>query len=252
MITITNTSKSYGQTVVVDDVSLTIPRGGVTAIIGANGAGKSSLLSIVGRLLQADGGTVTVDGLDVATTRSADLAKRLAVLRQENHMTVRLTVRELVAFGRFPHSGGRLKAADHAAVEEAIEFFELTDLAERHLDQLSGGQRQRAYVAMVLCQDTDYVLLDEPLANLDMRHSTLMMRRLRELASTFGKTVVLVIHDINYAACHADHIIAMKRGAVVAQGDVREMISPDVLRTVFDMDIEVHEVGGKPIAVYFS
>ncbi|WP_024793734.1 iron ABC transporter ATP-binding protein [Tomitella biformata] len=252
MITISNTTKRYGKTVVVDDVSLTIPRGGITAIIGANGAGKSTLLSIVGRLLQADGGTVTVDGLDVSKTRSEDLAKRLAVLRQENHMTVRLRVRELVAFGRFPHSGGRLKAADHAAIEEAIEFFELGELADRHLDQLSGGQRQRAYVAMVLCQDTDYVLLDEPLANLDMRHSTLMMRRLRDLAKTFGKTVVLVIHDINYAACHSDHIIAMKKGAIVAQGDVREMISPAVLRDVFDLDIEVHDIDGQPIGVYYA
>ncbi len=252
MITISNTTKRYGQTVVVDDVSLTIPRGGVTAIIGANGAGKSTLLSIVGRLLQADGGMVTVDGLDIASTRSEELAKRMAVLRQENHMTVRLTVRELVAFGRFPHSGGRLKAADHAIIEEAIEFFKLGELANRHLDQLSGGQRQRAYVAMVLCQDTDYVLLDEPLANLDMRHSTLMMRRLRELAKTFGKTVVLVIHDINYAACHSDHVIAMKKGAVVAQGGVREMISSQVLGEVFEMDIEVHEIGGQPISIYYA
>src|SRR5690606_5466437 len=163
----------------------------------ANGAGKSTLLSIVSRLIPADEGTVTVDGMDVATTPGERLARRLAVLRQDNHLSVRLTVRELVAFGRFPHSGGRLTARDHR-------------LADRQLDQLSGGQRQRAHVAMVLCQDTDYVLLDEPLNNLDMRHAVHMMRRLRRMADDFGKTVVLVVHDINFASCHSDTIVAMK------------------------------------------
>ena len=252
MIKISNVTKRYGDTTVLDDVTLTIERGGVTSIIGANGAGKSTLLSIIGRLLAPDRGTVTVDGLDVAATPSAQLAKRLAVLRQENHMSVRLTVRELVAFGRFPHSGGRLTARDAALVDEAIEYFELTDLADRHLDQLSGGQRQRAYVAMVLCQDTDYVLLDEPLNNLDMRHAVQMMRRLRRMADDFGKTVVLVVHDINFASCHSDTIVAMKHGRVIAQGDVAAMISPDVLREVYDLDIDVHELNGRRIGVYFS
>ncbi len=230
MIQIDHVTKRYGETTVVDDVCLSIPKGGVTSIIGANGAGKSTLLSIVSRLLPSDSGSVTVDGLDVATTPSGKLARRLAVLRQENHMSVRLTVRELVAFGRFPHSGGRLTSHDLDLVDEAIGYFELTDLADRHLDQLSGGQRQRAYVAMVLCQDTDYVLLDEPLNNLDMRHSVQMMRRLRRMADEFAKTVVLVVHDINFASCHSDTIVAMKNGKVIAQGDTAAMMSPDVLR----------------------
>lgn len=252
MIEIRNVTKKYGNTTVVDDVSLTIPQGGVTSIIGPNGAGKSTLLSIVSRLLPADSGSVTVDGLDVAKTPSAHLARRLAVLRQENHLTVRLTVRELVAFGRFPHSQGRLGADDLAAVDEAIDYFELADLADRHLDQLSGGQRQRAHVAMVLCQDTDYVLLDEPLNNLDMRHSVHMMRRLRRMAEQFGKSIVLVVHDINFASCHSDRIIAMKAGAVLTQGDIGTTMTPDVLRDVYDLDIDVHDIDGQRIGVYFS
>src|SRR5690606_1226500 len=182
VIEIRNVTKSYGAATVVDDVSLTVPPGGITSLVGANGAGKSTLLSIIGRLLEPDSGTVLVDGMDVRTTPGPVLAKRLSVLRQENHLPVRLTVRELVAFGRFPHSNGKLTAVDREHVDRAIEHFELTDLAHRHLDQLSGGQRQRAYVAMVLCQDTDYVLLDEPLNNLDMRHSVQMMRLLRSMA----------------------------------------------------------------------
>ncbi|WP_067172019.1 iron ABC transporter ATP-binding protein [Microtetraspora niveoalba] len=252
MIEIKDVTKRYGDTAVVDGVSLTIAPGGVTSIIGANGAGKSTLLSVVSRLTPADGGTVTVDGMDVATTPGDRLARRLAVLRQDNHMSVRLTVRELVAFGRFPHSGGRLTAADHELVDEAIDYFELGDLADRHLDQLSGGQRQRAYVAMVLCQDTDYVLLDEPLNNLDMRHSVQMMRRLRRMADDYGKTVVMVVHDINFASCHSDTIVAMKRGSVIARGTTAEMMTPEVLNAVYDLDIDVHEIGGRRIGVYFS
>ncbi|GAB2475091.1 ABC transporter ATP-binding protein [Streptosporangium sandarakinum] len=252
MIEIKDVTKRYGETVVLDGVSLTIAPGGVTSVIGANDAGKSTLLSVVSRLVPADGGTVTVDGMDVATTPGDRLARRLAVLRQDNHLSVRLTVRELVAFGRFPHSGGRLTAADRDLVEEAIDHFELGDLADRHLDQPSGGQWQRAHVAMVLCQDTDYVLLDEPLNNLDMRHSAQMMRRLRRMADDYGKTVVMVVHDVNFASCHSDTIVAMKDGSVVAQGTTVEMMTPEVLNAVYDLDIDVHEIGGHRIGVYFS
>ena len=240
MIEIRNVTKRYGEHAVVDRVSLTIPRGGVTSIIGANGAGKSTLLSIISRLLPADEGTVTVDGMDVATTPTERLARRLAILRQDNHMPVRLTVRELVAFGRFPHTGGRLTAEDHRLVDEALRYFELTDLADRHLDQLSGGQ------------DTDYVLLDEPLNNLDMRHSVQMMRRLRRMAEDYGKTVVIVVHDINFASCHSDVIVAMKHGRVIAQGPTAEMMTPEILGEVYDLDIDVHELSGRRIGVYFA
>jgi len=243
--------KAYGDTVVVDDVTLALPRGGLTAVVGANGAGKSTLLSVIARLVRADGGTVFVDELDVARTRSDVIARRLAVLRQDTHMTSRLTVRELVAFGRFPHSGGRHTAEDERIVTEALEFFELADLQHRYLDQLSGGQRQRAFVAMVLAQDTDYVLLDEPLNNLDMRHAARMMRHLRALVERFGKTVVIVIHDINFAAAHADHIVAMKHGAVIAQGPPATIMTPDTLAEIYDFPIDVHVLDGTPFAVYY-
>ncbi|HEV7727241.1 MAG TPA: ABC transporter ATP-binding protein [Modestobacter sp.] len=252
MIEIEHVSKSYGGTRVLDDVSLRIPAGGITSVIGANGAGKSTLLSVVARLLTPDTGRVTVDGLDVATTKGPVLARRLSVLRQENAMSVRLTVRELVAFGRFPHSGGRLTAEDRRRVDEAISWFELEGFADRHLDQLSGGQRQRAYVAMVLCQGTDYVLLDEPLNNLDMRHAVGMMRMLRRMAAELGKTVVLVVHDINFASCYSDRIVAMRDGRVVADGPTAEMMQPPVLRKVFDLDVAVHELAGQQIGVFWN
>jgi iron complex transport system ATP-binding protein len=244
--------KSYGHSVVVDDVDLEIPAGGVTSIIGPNGAGKSTLLGIVSRLLDPDAGVVTVDGLDVATTRGDEIAKRLAVLRQDNHLAVRLTVRDLVRFGRYPWSKGRPTAADAELVERAIGWVELDGLADRFLDEMSGGQRQRAFVAMALCQDTDYVLLDEPLNNLDMRHAVSMMRRLRRAADELGRTVVLVLHDINFASCWSDRIVAMRDGAVVHQGTPSEIMREDVLRDIYGMDIPVQEVGGRRIGVYFT
>lgn len=251
MIEVSNISKRYGDTVVVDDVTLTLPAGGVTAIIGPNGAGKSTMLSMISRLLPMSAGRVLVDGIDVAQGDSGELARRLAILRQDNHLPMRLTVRDLVAFGRYPHSGGRPTADDAAHVGRALGYLGLEPLAGRFLDQLSGGQRQRAFVAMVLCQDTDYVLLDEPLNNLDMRHAVDMMRLLRRAARELGKTVILVLHDINFASCYADRIVAMRAGKVACVGTPEELIRPEVLRDLYQLDIRVHEVEGRRICVYY-
>jgi iron complex transport system ATP-binding protein len=245
-------SRRYGDTLVVDNVTLDIPARGVTSIIGPNGAGKSTLLSMVSRLLDMSAGTVTVDGMDVTRTPSDVLAKRLSILRQDNHIAARLTVRDLVSFGRYPHSKGRLTVADKGYIDKAIAYLDLEALSERFLDELSGGQRQRAFVAMVLAQDTDYVLLDEPLNNLDMRHAMSMMKLMRQAANELGKTVVLVLHDINFASWYSDHIVAMKDGKVAAQGPASAMIRPEVLSGIYDMDIKVHEIGGQLISVYYG
>ncbi|WP_173088804.1 ABC transporter ATP-binding protein [Devosia sp. 1635] len=252
MIITTNVTKHYGASCVVDGVTLSIPAGGITSIIGPNGAGKSTLLSMVSRLMSMDKGTVTVDGLDVSKTGSELLARRLSILRQDNHMTARLTVRDLVSFGRFPYSRGRLTRDDEKRIDDAIGYLNLGELSDRFLDELSGGQRQRAFVAMVLCQDTDYVLLDEPLNNLDMKHAMGMMKLLRKAANELGKTVVLVLHDINFASWYSDFIIAMKHGKVAAQGPADEMIRPEVLSGIYEMDIKVHEIGGQRISVYYE
>ena len=251
MIEISNVTKAYGDTVVVDDVSLSLPACGITSIIGPNGAGKSTLLSMVSRLMPMDSGRVTVDGLDVTTTPGDVLARRLSILRQDNSISSRLTVRDLVAFGRYPYSKGRPTAEDRGHVERAIAYLGLEALADRFLDELSGGQRQRAFVAMVLCQDTDYVLLDEPLNNLDMKHAVTMMKLLRRAVDELGKTVVLVLHDINFASCYSDHIVAMKGGKVAHQGAPEALVRPDTLRDIYDLDIAVEEVGGRRIGIYY-
>ncbi|WP_136518742.1 iron ABC transporter ATP-binding protein [Cellulomonas telluris] len=251
MIEVRGVTKRYGATTVVDDVSLDVPDGGLVALIGPNGAGKSTLLSIMSRLLPADAGTVLVDGMDVTTTRSDVLARRLAILRQDAHVGSRLTVRDLVTFGRYPHSKGRYTVEDRAHVERALDFLDLQPFADRFLDELSGGQRQRAFVAMVLCQDTDHVLLDEPLNNLDLRHAVGMMRLLRRATDELGKTVVVVLHDINVASCWSDRIVAMKDGRVAHDGPPAEVVRPEVLSDVYDLDVAVHELDGQLIGTYY-
>ena len=251
MITLTGVRKDYNSDVVIGPVELTIPKGGVTALVGPNGAGKSTLLTMAGRLLGLDAGVIEVAGYDVTRTDSKDLAKIVSILRQENHFITRLTVRQLVAFGRFPHSKGRLTATDEEVVSQAIDFLGLTDLEERYLDQLSGGQRQRAYVAMVLSQDTEYILLDEPLNNLDMRHSVQMMQHLRRAAEELERTIVIVLHDINFAGHYADRICAVKDGAVAEFGTPGEVITDEVLTRVFDTPVTVIEGPNGPLAVYY-
>ncbi|WP_084038805.1 ABC transporter ATP-binding protein [Demequina sp. NBRC 110053] len=251
MITLDALTKSYGPATVVDAVSLEIADAGVTSIIGPNGAGKSTLLSLASRILGADAGGVTADGVDVLNAPSRAVATILSILRQEHHTTARITVRELVEFGRFPHSHGRLTPECRAAVAEALAYCDLTDLAERPIHQLSGGQRQRAYVAMVLAQDTHYVLLDEPLNNLDMVHATALMRLLRRLADERGKSIVLVLHDVNYASAYSDRIIAMRDGAVIQDGPPSLVIAEDALEAVYGMRFRVHELDGDRVAAYY-
>ncbi|MEM9464356.1 MAG: ATP-binding cassette domain-containing protein [Actinomycetota bacterium] len=243
--------KRYGERIVLDVPELTIEPGGVTALIGPNGAGKSTLLSIAARLLAADRGTISIAGLDVTTTDSAEVARTVSVLRQDNRVAVRLSVRELVEFGRFPHSGGRLTLTDREVVDASLDAFDLGDLQHHRLDELSGGERQRAFIASVLAQSTDYVLLDEPLNNLDMQQADRTTRQIRRLADDFEKTVVIVLHDVNIAAHHADRIVAMRDGRVTLDGTPHEVITADGIRTLYDLDLPVTEIDGRPVALHF-
>lgn len=247
MIELDKISKNYGSTTVVDNVSLTIQSGGVVGIVGPNGAGKSTMLSIMSRLIKADSGSVRVDGQDVASSSSRDLARRLSVMRQDNHVAARLTVRDLVAFGRFPHNRGRQSADDAERVNTAICFVAMETMADRFLDQLSGGQRQRAFVAMALAQDANYALFDEPLNNLDIHHTVSMMRLFRRMGDQPGKTVIIVLHDLNVAAAYADRIIVMHEGRVVRDGASSDVINSDLLSDVFQVEGEVIEVGGRRV-----
>ncbi|WP_077324302.1 iron ABC transporter ATP-binding protein [Virgibacillus siamensis] len=252
MVDIKGVFKKYNRKSVIDDVSLKIEKGTITSFIGPNGAGKSTLISMISRLITKDAGAITIDGEDITTAKNNELAKKISILKQSNAINLRLTIRELVSFGRFPYSQGRLKPEDWEMVDQAISYMELEPIQDKYLDELSGGQRQRAHIAMVIAQDTEYILLDEPLNNLDMRHSVQIMKTLRRLVNDLSKTILIVIHDINFASCYSDQIVALKDGKIVKQGPTCDVIDECVLKDIYDMDIDIKNINNHKICVYFS
>lgn len=248
MIKAENVTMSYGREPVVKNVCLELPESGVTALIGPNGAGKSTFLAGIGRLHPLVSGSIKIDDRAVEDWDSKALARTLAVLRQDNHLSVRLTVAQLALLGRFPHSRGNPTDADHEVAARALRQVDMDHMADRFLDELSGGQRQRAFVAMTLAQETKHLLLDEPLSALDMRYSRQIMRYLVQVSQERQMGVIIVIHDINMAAAYADRMIAMKDGEIVADGAPGEVMTSDCLSHVFDVDVEIQEVSGRPRA----
>lgn len=244
-------TKRYDGKTVVDNVSFSIPRGKVISLIGPNGAGKSTVMGMISRLIAHDNGIVDFQGRDIGKWKSKELSKCLAILTQSNHIQMKLTVRELVSFGRFPYSGNRLNREDQEIIDRAIAYMELKELQERFIDELSGGQRQRALIAMVIAQDTEYVLLDEPTNNLDIYHATNMMKTVRRLCDELGKTVILVLHEINYAAFYSDYICAFKDGKIAKFGTVEEVMTKENLSEIYQVDFEILNIAGKPLSIYY-
>ena len=251
MIKLENLNKVFSENKVINNVTTEFEKGKVTSIIGPNGAGKSTLLSMASRLVNKDDGFVYINGKEIADWDNKDLAKKLAVLRQSNNVTMRFTVREMVSFGRFPYSQGKLTKDDLEVINNALTYLDLITIQHKYLDELSGGQRQLAYIAMVIAQNTDSIFLDEPLNNLDIKHSLQIMRNIQKLAHEMNKAVVVVIHDINFAACYSDVIIALKKGEIVASGQVEEVIQADVLESIYETPFNIVEVDGKRMCTYY-
>ncbi len=251
MIEVRGITKKYGNKNVVDNVSLKIEEGKITSFIGPNGAGKSTLLSIISRLIKRDAGEVLIDGKEILEWDNKELAKKVSILKQSNNINIKLTIRELVSFGRFPYCQGNLKDEDTEFVDKAIEYMQLKDIEDKYLDELSGGQRQRAYIAMVIAQNSDYILLDEPLNNLDMKHSVEIMKILRRLTDELGKTVIIVIHDINFASCYSDYIVALKDGKVVKDGPTDDTIQKEELENIYEIKFDIQNIDNRKICVYF-
>lgn len=244
-------TKTYDGKTVVDSVSFEIPKGKVLSLIGPNGAGKSTVMGMISRLIARDEGLVNFHGKDIGKWKSRELSKKLAILTQSNQIQMKLTVQELVAFGRFPYSGNRITKEDQEIIDQAIAYMELEDMRDRFIDELSGGQRQRAMIAMVIAQDTDYVLLDEPTNNLDIYHAANMMKIVRRLCDELGKTVVLVLHEINYAAFYSDYICAFVDGRIAKFGTVEEVMTKENLSEIYQVDFEIQMVQGRPLAIYY-
>jgi iron complex transport system ATP-binding protein len=202
------------------------------------------------RLQPLQQGEIWLDEHNISQAPSRTIAQKLAILTQDNHVHSRITVQDLLMFGRYPHHQGRIRQEDKAIVQQALARFELTALADRFLSELSGGQRQRALIAMTFCQQTQHILLDEPLNNLDMFHARELMRLLRKLTDELNLTTIMVVHDINMAAAYADKIIAMKNGEIVKVGCAGEIINPTMLKEIFNLDAQVLEHQNTPLVVH--
>lgn len=247
---------AYDERTVLEGVDVDVPTGRTTVIVGANACGKSTLLRTLSRLISPKAGTVLLDGESVHRMRTRDLARRLGILPQSPSAPEGMTVLELVTRGRSPHQSvwRQWSASDSAAVRLALTATGMTDLADRPVDQLSGGQRQRAWIAMSLAQDTPTLLLDEPTTFLDLAHQIEVLDLIADLNHAGDRTVVMVLHDLNHAGRYADHIIAMKDGAIVAEGPPGEVITTAMVADVFGLRCEVisDPLSGTPLVVPFG
>ncbi|MBZ6106440.1 ABC transporter ATP-binding protein [Streptomyces olivaceus] len=242
----------YGARPVIDGLDVSVPPGVITTIIGPNGCGKSTLLRTLSRLLKPTGGTVVLDGEDIGTLRTRDVAKKLGLLPQAPVAPDGLTVSDLVARGRHPHQSWlRQWSSDDAdVVRRALAMTGVADLADRPVDSLSGGQRQRVWISMTLAQGTDLLLLDEPTTYLDLAHAVDVLDLVDDLHES-GRTVVMVLHDLNLATRYSDHLVVMRDGAVLAQGHPREVVTADLLHEAFGLRARVIDdpVGDRPLIV---
>lgn len=237
----TGLSIAYEDRLIVEDLNIQIPQGRITALVGANGSGKSTILKTMARLMQPKAGHVLLDGKSIHKQSTREVAKQLAILPQNPTAPEGLTVTELVSYGRFPYQKGfgSLKEEDKKMIEWAIDATGLNEFHDRPIEQLSGGQRQRAWIAMALAQDTDILFLDEPTTFLDMAHQLEVLQLLEELNISSQRTIVMVVHDLNHATRYAHHMIAIKQGKAAAVGSPQEVMTTEVMREVFGIEADI-------------
>lgn len=231
-------SIGYGERLIVNKLNVDIPDHKITTIIGPNGCGKSTLLKAITRIIPHQTGSVILDGGNIAKENTKELAKKMAILPQTPEGAAGLTVGELVSYGRFPYQSGlgRLTKKDYDVIDWALEVTGVMDFKFRPVDALSGGQRQRVWIAMALAQETEIIFLDEPTTYLDLAHQLEVLELLQVLNREQGRTIVMVLHDLNQAARFADHLIALKDGSIVRAGSCEEVINHEVLKQVFQID----------------
>lgn len=251
-----NLTLSYGERNIIEALNLNIPRGKITVFIGSNGSGKSTLLRSLARLLKPKEGAILLEGESIAKRSTKEVAKRLAILPQGPTAPEGLTIQQLVKQGRYPYQNWlqQWSEEDEQMVAKALAATQLTELANRTVDSLSGGQRQRAWIAMTLAQGTETILLDEPTTYLDMSHQIEILDLLYELNQTEQRTIIMVLHDLNLACRYAHHIVAVHNQTVVAEGAPEEVLTTDLVRTVFDMDCQItlDPLYGTPMCIPYS
>lgn len=232
---------SYGKRVIVENLSINIPEGKITALIGANGSGKSTILKTMCRIMQPEKGAVILDGKSIHSLPGKEVARLLTVLPQNPESPEGLTVRELVSYGRNPYKKGfsKLNEEDHSIIDWALEMTHMKEFEDRSLMQLSGGQRQRAWIAMAVAQNTNILFLDEPTTFLDMAHQLEVLKLLKKINEKYKRTIVMIVHDLNHASRYADHIIAIKKGTIVANGTPKEVVTEKICKEVFGIEADI-------------
>jgi len=246
----------YENKTIVHDLSLQIPDGKITTIIGSNGCGKSTLLKAITRILKHESGQVILDGQNISKMNTKELAKELAILPQSPESAYGLTVEELVSYGRFPYQKGfgNLSQKDKDVIDWALQVTKTEEFRLQSVDALSGGQRQRVWIAMSLAQETDIIFLDEPTTYLDMAHQLEVLELLYKLNEEQGRTIVMVLHDLNQAARFSDYIVALSQGELVKFGTAEEVMVPEVLKKVFNIDAVIGQDPrtNKPMCITYN
>ena len=246
----------YGDHTIINNLDVEIPDGKVTSIIGPNGCGKSTLLKALSRLLTIKNGEIQLDGENIHTQSTKEIAKKIAILPQTPEVADGLTVGELVSYGRFPHQKGfgRLSAEDKKEIDWALNVTGTSEFRHRSINDLSGGQRQRVWIAMALAQKTDIIFLDEPTTYLDISHQLEILELVQQLNKEQGCTIIMVLHDINQAIRFSDHLIAMKKGEIIACGATEDVLTKDILKKVFNIDVvlSTDPRTGKPLLVTYD
>ncbi|MGO4542957.1 ABC transporter ATP-binding protein [Paenibacillus sp. 2TAB19] len=255
-LTTSNLDIAYDDRLIVQDLNIAIPQGKITALVGANGSGKSTILKTMARIMIPSKGNVLLDGKSIHKQSTKEVAKQLAILPQNPTAPDGLTVSELVSYGRFPYQKGfgSMTKQDREIVQWAVEATGMTEFADRPVDHLSGGQRQRAWIAMSLAQETDILFLDEPTTFLDMAHQLEVLHLLQKLNEFNNRTVVMVVHDLNHASRYAHHMIAIKSGKVAGEGSPVEVITPEIMREVFNIEADIvpDPRSGVPLCLPFA
>lgn len=255
-LTAHNLTLAYEGTAIVRDLTLAIPTGKITVLVGANGCGKSTLLRGLARLLTPLEGAVYLDGKSIAQRSTRSVAQQLGLLPQSPIAPEGLTVKDLVSQGRYPHQNWlqQWSSQDECSVQEALEITDLVELGDRPLETLSGGQRQRAWIAMTLAQNTQILLLDEPTTFLDLAHQIEVLDLLHDLNQRQGRTIVMVLHDLNHACRYADYLVAIKAGQIFAAGEPGDVITEETVQAVFNLQCQIHPdpIAGTPLCIPIS
>lgn len=243
---------AYGKHAVIKNLNMTIRRGAITTLIGANGCGKSTLFNLMTRNLKPDRGHITLYGENIQDSKLKDFSKQVAIVHQYNTAPSDLSVEKLVSYGRTPyHTMGlsRTPEEDEKKIRWALEITNTEKIKDKPVSELSGGQKQRVWIAMALAQDTKVLFLDEPTTYLDVRYQLDILRLIKKLNQEYGITVIMVLHDINQSLYYSDEIIAMKDGYIIAHGEPAEIITTELVKEVYDVDLQIQTVDGKPFVI---